>query len=81
MDSIFDVLGFSERKKIIYEFLAAILHLSNIEFQNTEPDKTGIVETSIPYVDFAAELLKLSPDDLKNVLLYRSIQVSGSEIT
>lgn len=69
---------------MIYDFLAAILHLNNIEFGSNDPDdldeQTYIIETTEHHVEIAAHLLKYPADKLRNLLLYHSIKCSESRI-
>lgn len=83
VDTIFDCLCFSENQKIaIYQLLAAIIHLSNIEFESKESNSEAQVkESSKAHINSAAILLKVSVNELQSVLLHRSIDVPGSEIT
>lgn len=82
---MFSVLQITEgKKKIIYDFLAAILHLNNIEFESNDPDdindKSYIIESTKHHVKIAANLLVQSADELESLFLYHSIKVSNSEI-
>lgn len=82
IDTMLDALRNLENKKmVIYELLAAVIHLNTIEFEDQEYSNAAqIKESSMKHIVYAAELLKVSTDDLKNVLLNRSLEVSGSAI-
>lgn len=85
MDQIFSILKITEDKKnIIYDFLAVILHLSNIEFgsndRNDPDEQTYIIETTEHHIEIAAHLLNYPADKLKSLLLYHSIELSESKI-
>lgn len=82
-DHIFDRLRIAEDKKnTTYKFLAAILHLGNIEFESKGSDNgTDVVGSTKHHVEVAARLLEISTEELNNHLLYHLIQVSGSKIT
>lgn len=79
---IFNSLRISEvQKNKIYEFLAAILHLGNLEFEENDfGDGAHIVGASEHHIEIAANLLSLEADELKNHLLCHAIQVVGSHI-
>lgn len=71
-----------DKKNTIYKFLAAILHLGNLEFEVEGLDEgTHIVKTTENHLEIAANLLNLEAHELKNHLLCHAIQVGGSEIT
>lgn len=82
---MFSILQITEdKKKIIYDFLAAILHLNNIEFGCNDPDdlydKSYIIKSTEHHLEIAAHLLKQPPDKLKSLLLCHSMKVADSEI-
>lgn len=83
---MFSILQITEDKKeIIYDFLAAILHLNNIEFGCMDPDdlngKSYIIESTKHHVKTAANLLKQSADKLECLLLSHSVKILNSEIS
>lgn len=83
IDHIFSNLGISDDKKsIIYRFLAAILHLGNIEFGSHDSADFGggaqIIESTARHVEFAARLLNVSPDKFKWHLLHSSVNFSNT---
>lgn len=81
---MFNILQITkEKKNIIYDFLAAILHLNNVEFgcnPDDPHDKSFIIESTEHHVEIAAHLLKQPVDKLESLLLYHSIIVADSEI-
>lgn len=64
----------------IFQLLASILHLGNIEFEDTNDDEARILEPFERNVEFASRLLKLTSDELKGALLFKSIKDNKSEI-
>lgn len=83
IDKIFGSLRISEvQKNTIYKFLAAILHLGNLEFDNNDSDDGAhIVGTSEHHIEIVANLLGLEAHELTNHLLCHAIQVAGSQIS
>lgn len=82
VDQTFDSLGFTEtKKKTIYQRLAAILHLGEIEFIDAPDMQAQIVESSEQHVIIAAKLLNILSDELKEALLYKVLSVGGTKIT
>lgn len=80
IDNILSGLGVTEEEKIVfYELLAAILHLGNVRFEGTESG-TQVFESTEKHVVIASKLMKISPEELKEVILFRSIEVLGSSI-
>lgn len=70
----------TNERNIIYNFIAAILHLGNIEF--SDADFGAIIEeTTKIHVTIAAQLLNVSSDELEKALLFRTIEVPGSNIS
>lgn len=78
VDQILINLGLEKERFIIYQHLAAILHLSNIEFETEH--ETRITELSEKHVIIAAACINVSPDELKKAILMRTIEVCGSVI-
>lgn len=80
VDYTLDVMGIQENEKTgLYQLLAVIIHLGNIEFENSgNDDAAQISEKSKHHIGFAATLLNVSSDDLMNALLFRTIDVNGS---
>lgn len=82
VDKTFDSLEFTEsKKKTIYQCLAAILHLGEIEYIDSPDMQAHIVESTAQHFTTAAKLLNLSPDELKEALLYKVLSVAGTKIT
>lgn len=80
VDAILTNLGITTTEKdIIYKIIASILHLGNIEFECADFGASVKGSTKL-HVAIVAQLLGLSPDDLNNALLYRTIEVLGSKI-
>lgn len=67
-----------ENRKRVYEILAAILHLGNINFQDTN-GKCEITDQSIHHFKYAAKLLKINQTNLELVLLTRNIDINGRD--
>lgn len=59
----------------IYNLLAAILHLGNVNFENDESGCAQVTEDSNESFECAANLLKISNAQLKNALLSRNLTV------
>lgn len=74
-----DGIGIStEVKYIIFDVLAAILHLCNIEFIDDSFQKAEISNnlSSHESLNFAANLLKIDPDELKHALITKTIKTN-----
>lgn len=81
MDRALTSLSITKSERIvIYKFIAAILHLGNIEFDGNDFECI-VVEATEKHVCIAAKLLNLSPEDLKQAMLFRIIGVAGSNIS
>lgn len=79
IDTILISLGVTENERsIIYENIAAILHLSNIEFESTE-DGLRVTEATIKHSFTASKLMGISLEDLEKTILYRTIEVPGHD--
>lgn len=82
VDQIFNTLGLPENIKIsIFQLLASILHLGNIEFKDTNDDQAQILEPFERNVEFASKLLNLTSEELKAALLFKWIKDNKSEIS
>lgn len=80
IDQILVSLGMTENERsIIYENLAVILHLSKIEFESTD-DGAQIIETTKKHSIMASKLMGILPEELDKTILFRSIEVSGTDI-
>lgn len=80
VDRILTNLRLDEKKKMmIYEFLASILHLCNVEFISVG-SKAEVSESSRVHIFSAAQLLKINAEDLEHSLLFHSIEVHNSVI-
>lgn len=74
MDMALLNLGFSvETKKMIYKWIAAILHLGNIKIIESG-GYSEISESSISSLTYAADLLDISSHELKKALLVHVIE-------
>lgn len=62
-------------RQSIYVSLAAILHLGNINFKNNDllGAEVNDDDDSQQSLEYAAELLELSPNQLQNALLERKV--------
>lgn len=79
LDEAMVQLGISDKHRMrIYECLAAILHLGNVDFHETE-GKCKISNQSMEHISYAAGLLKVDQSMLEMVLLKRAIQINGCE--
>nr|XP_039318090.1 unconventional myosin-Ig isoform X2 [Saimiri boliviensis boliviensis] len=78
------VIGFSpEEVESVYRILAAILHLGNIEFVETEedgPQKEGLAVAEEALVDRVAELTATPRDLVLRSLLARTVASGGREL-
>lgn len=80
VDTALNSLGLGkEAKSMIYEFLASILHLGNIELTSVGP-QVEIMESSRIHLSSVAKLLKIDSKDLEKTLLFHTIEVNGDEI-
>lgn len=79
-DQILASLGLTEVKRFtIYKIMSAILHLGNIDFEETDFGVQVNVSTK-DHIVIASQLLNVSSDDLERAILFRSIEVPGSVI-
>lgn len=79
VDQILQNLEFTDgRKATIFQFVAAILHLGNIRFENTS--EAQITKETEQHIDLAAKLLQVPADELRIAMTYRIIQVEDSKI-
>ncbi|KAL0491036.1 myosin I heavy chain [Acrasis kona] len=71
-----DVMGITQQEqKNIFQLLAGILWLGNIQFVELHKD-TGI--KNMQALEFAASLLGVKPDRLKKVLTYKTLNAGGN---
>lgn len=70
-DMALSSFGYSEESKnLIYAWLAAILHLGEIQFELTENDYvSGVSKSSIISLNYAANLLNIEADQLRNSII------------
>lgn len=83
VNTIFERLKFLEHQKAaIYRCLAAIIHLGNVEIQDENLTSEACVkESSNTHIETIAALMKLaSADELRDLLVFRSLDVCGSAI-
>lgn len=79
-DQILISLGMTEMERFTtYKMMSAILHLGNIDFEDTDSG-VHVIESTKEHVTIASTLLNISSDDLEKSILCRSIQVPGSII-
>lgn len=70
LDNSLSGLGLSaEMREMIYQRLAAILHLGNVNFEDNNEDHAEIKEEKS--VQYAASLLGIDTESLRDVLLKR----------
>lgn len=80
VDQILCGLGITENERsVIYEHLAAILHLGNIQFETNNCEVQG-TESTEEHVSIASKLMNIFSEKIKEVILFRSIEVLGSTI-
>lgn len=81
VNQVFETFGFSEAIKLtIFELLASILHLGNIEFEDNGDGHAKILEPSENNIKFASKLMKVPFNDLKTSILFKSMKDNNSEI-
>lgn len=81
VDRIFNTFGLTGNIKFaIFELLASILHLGNIEFGNDSNGQAEILESFEKNIEFASKLMKVPSDNLRTVLLFKSMKDRESEI-
>lgn len=76
-------VGFSDEEKAnIFKVVAAVLHVGNISFEDSA-DKDGgsmVSSKSNKSLNFAAQLLNVSPEELKMSLTTRKMSAGGAEM-
>ena len=79
LSSLLGSLGFaSDEIDIIYKFIASILHLGNIEFQNNEQ---SVVISNTDELNIISEMLQIKSDVLKEALLYNKKTINGTNVS
>lgn len=79
LDESLSLFGLSEvQRGKIYEIVAGILHLGNIQFEEKEY-RCYIVGDTVKYLEYSAKLLGIDYKILKNSLLERNVSVGTSE--
>lgn len=75
LDMALSSFGYStESRNIIYSWLAAILHLGEIQFDESENGYvSGISEATKAYLNYAADLLNIEADQLMKAILQHKI--------
>ncbi|XP_061885544.1 unconventional myosin-Ig [Entelurus aequoreus] len=72
------VIGFSNHEILsIYQILASILHLGNVQF---ESDGESVHVLDVDVVDYIAKLTATDPDKVIKSLLYRTVATGGGEV-
>ncbi|XP_074625951.1 unconventional myosin-VI-like [Acropora palmata] len=83
MDDSMNKVGFSDEEKAnIFKVVAAVLHVGNISFEDSA-DKDGgsmVSSKSNKSLNFAAQLLNVSPEELKMSLTTRKMSAGGAEM-
>lgn len=75
LDESLSLFGLSETQRgKIYEIVAGILHLGNIQFEEKE-NRCYIVDESVKYLKYSAKLLGIDTEILKNSFLERNVLV------
>lgn len=75
IDTALSNLGCS--KELVYEWIAAILHLGNIEIEEGDSGYSDITKSSMIYLGHAASLLKIDEKILKDALLLSQVGHTG----
>lgn len=70
-------------KNIVYELVAAILHLCNIELIEDPSKNAHITDDVSSYesLKFAAELLKIDSGQLMNAITHRSFKTNSTQFS
>ncbi|XP_029180635.2 unconventional myosin-VI-like [Acropora millepora] len=83
MDDSMNKVGFSDEEKAnIFKVIAAVLHVGNISFEDSA-DKDGgsmVSSKSNKSLNFAAQLLNVSSEELKMSLTTRKMSAGGSDM-
>lgn len=80
VDQVLTSLKLSEEERtIIYKYIAAILHLSNIEFESTDTG-TNFSESTKEHVFIAAKLLNIKSENLEKVFLRKLFEAGNDKI-
>lgn len=83
MDDSMNKVGFSDEEKAnIFKVIAAVLHVGNISFEDSA-DKDGgsmVSSKSNKSLNFAAQLLNVSPEELKMSLTTRKMSAGGADM-
>lgn len=81
VDQALNSLKLTEHNKVtIFKLLASIMHLGNVEFKDVVDYQAEIMELSAKHIDYAAKLLNITVDELKEALLYKKIKDGKSDI-
>ncbi|XP_037549432.1 unconventional myosin-Ig [Nematolebias whitei] len=76
--SALHVIGFSQEEiASIYQILASILHLGNVQF---ESDGENVRILGLDAVSHISELTATDPDSIAKSLLYRTVATGGGEV-
>lgn len=70
LDTALWIIGYSSQSKdLLYRWIAAILHLGEIRFEESQQDICDVSKYSKVSVNHAAELLNINADELKEAML------------
>ncbi|XP_057684028.1 unconventional myosin-Ig isoform X2 [Corythoichthys intestinalis] len=73
-----EVIGFSKDEiKSIYQILASILHLGNIEFGS---DGENVEISDLEIVNYISELINTDAESVTKSLLYRTVATGGGDV-
>ncbi|KAM6899598.1 unconventional myosin-Ig [Xenentodon cancila] len=76
--SALEVIGFSsEEISTVYQILASILHLGNVQF---ESDGESVQILGLETVNHISELTATDPDSVSKSLLFRTVATGGGEV-
>lgn len=82
IDNSLATIGFNQTERFhIYKILAAILHLGNVNFEESPMTKElDISDKTQHHFTHASQLLNVEPKVLKKILLMHEIEVNGMDL-
>lgn len=70
----------TEEQHYVFALTAAVLHLGNITFEETEDQTASITKDTIPSLQKACKLLGLNEEQVKEAILTKSLNINGKTI-